>query len=172
MRRAGERVSGRENALVIRRLTRLEPPQLEALVEYGRSALGESALDAWLLPVIAGHGRLYVAEVGGANEGGAGGEIVGAAEVIRCFEEGDLYLEGIYIRPEFQRQGHGSELLKGVMELLAAEGYSRLLATVDPENGAGLGLYEKAGFTGNGHQLDYYGPGRHRLMLAVHLASP
>ena len=52
---------------------------LAALVEYGRSALGESALDEWMLPVIATCGLLYVGRVGE--------EIVGSAEIIRCIDE-------------------------------------------------------------------------------------
>ena len=69
--------------LVVRRLTHLEPALLAALVDYGRSALGESALDEWMLPVIASCGLLYV--------GRLGDEIVGSAEIIRCLDGDDLY---------------------------------------------------------------------------------
>ena len=146
--------------LTVKRITRLEPSLLASLVEYGRAALGESALDEWLLPVIAGHGRLYV--------GMAGDEIVGAAEVIRCFDGNDLYLEGLYIRPEFQGRGYGYALLSGVMKLLAAEGnFERVLATVNPANASGRRVYEKAGFIETGSEQNHYGQGRDRVMLAA-----
>ncbi|MEK6536384.1 MAG: GNAT family N-acetyltransferase [Actinomycetota bacterium] len=150
--------------LVVRRLTHLEPDLLAALVDYGRSALGESALDEWMLPVIASCGLLYV--------GRLGEEIVGSAEIIRCLDGDDLYLEGLYIRPEFQRQGFGNGLLTAVGELLSPDEFKRLLVTVSPENEAGLRLYEKAGFREIDYLPDRFGPGRHRLLLAKSMQDP
>lgn len=147
--------------LVIRRLTRLDPEMLAALEEYGRAALGDSALDRWMLPAIAACGMLYV--------GGIGGEIVGAAEIIRCMEDGDLYLEGFYIRPEHQGRGYGSALLAGILGTLSPSGFKRLLATVDPENQAGRRLYKKTGFMETGYVSGYYGPGCDRLLLSLDL---
>ncbi len=147
--------------LVIRRLTQIDPSLLVALVDYGRSALGESALDEWMLPVIAGCGLLYVGEVNG--------EIAGAAEIIRCIEDEDLYLEGFYIRPAYQRQGYGTGLLNGVKELLARERFKRLLVTLAPENEGGFRLYQKTGFKEIDYLPDRYGTARHRLLLAAEL---
>ena len=144
--------------LIVRRLTHLEPAMLAALVEFGRSALGESALDEWMLPVIASCGLLYIGKVGE--------EIVGSAEIIRCIDEEDLYLEGFYIRPVYQRLGFGADLLTRVRKLLAQNGFARLLVTLAPENEAGLALYEKTGFREIDYLPDRYGPGRHRLLLA------
>ncbi len=149
--------------LTIRRLTHFDPATLKALVEYGRSALHESALDEWMLPVIASCGLLYVGKIGE--------EIIGAAEVIRCIEDPDLYLEGFYIRPDYQRRGLGAKLLAGVMGLLFHERFTRLLVTLAPENEAGLRLYEKSGFKEIDYLPDRYGPGRHRLLLAADLSN-
>jgi ribosomal-protein-alanine N-acetyltransferase len=149
--------------LAIRRLTHLEPAVLGDLVEYGSTALGDSALDEWMLPVIATCGLLYV--------GKAGEEIVGSAQIIRCLEDGDLYMDGFYIRPGFQRRGYGYALLSGVQELMAGMGYERMLVTLAPENEAGLRLYEKTGFREIDYLTDHYGPGRHRLLLAAELGS-
>jgi hypothetical protein len=41
-----------DSGFVVRRHTQLDPELLASLVEAGREALGGSALDAWLLPVI------------------------------------------------------------------------------------------------------------------------
>ncbi|MCL4473104.1 MAG: GNAT family N-acetyltransferase [Actinobacteria bacterium] len=149
--------------LEVVRLRRLDPSLLDSLVAYGRSALGESALDEWMLPVITEHGRLYV--------GMLDGEIVGAAEIIRCFDEGGLYLEGFYIRPEYQSQGHGLELLGGVIRILASEGFDRMLATVAPGNKSVRGFYRRAGFIETGREQNHYGPGRDRIMLAAGLRN-
>lgn len=155
--------NGRDS-MVIRRLTHLEPETLSLLVEYGRAALGESALDEWLLPVIASCGLLYV--------GRLGEEIVGSAEILGFIESGDLYLEGFYIRPELQGRGYGTEMMLGVMELLSREGFSRMLVTLDPDNEAGMKLYDRTGFREVDYLPDHYGPGRNRLLLAVELAEP
>jgi len=149
--------------LSIERLTSLEPGVLAELVERGRSALGESALDEWLLPVIAGYGYLFVGRIGGG--------IAGSAEVIRCASDDDLYLEGFYILPAHQGRGLGRMLLSGVMERLAAMGYRRLLATLDPVNAAARQLYAGAGFRELDQLPDHYGPGRDRLLLAAALAG-
>lgn len=149
--------------LTVRRLTHLDAGLTQELKEYGREALGEGALDEWMLPVIASCGLLYLGKVGE--------EIVGSAEIIRCMEEGDLYLEGFYIRKEYRRRGYGRELLDAVKKLLAGEGFTRLLVTLAPENEAGLRLYEGTGFQEVDYLPDYYGPGRHRLLMAARLDS-
>lgn len=152
------------DSMSIRRLTHLEPETLSLLVEYGRAALGESALDEWLLPVIASCGLLYA--------GRLGEEIVGSAEILGFLDSDDLYLEGFYIRPEMQGRGYGTEMMLGVMELLGREGFSRMLVTLDPDNEAGMKLYDRTGFREVDYLPDHYGPGRNRLLLAVVLAGP
>lgn len=109
--------------LKLRRHETLSPELLLKLESLGRSALSESALDRWMIPVIASFGLLYTAEL---NE-----DIAGAAEIIRSLNEGVLYLEGLYIRPELQNMGYGTELLNGLIDILCSSRFSRLLATVD-----------------------------------------
>jgi len=149
------------DTLVLRRLSHLDGDTLSSLVEYGRSALGDSALDEWLLPVVAACGWLYV--------GVAGDETVGSAEVIRCRGEKDLYLEGFYIRPAFQGQGLGGKLLALVMAELGREGHERITATLDPDNEAAARLYQAAGFKGSSLLRGHYGPGRDRLLVSASL---
>ncbi|MHB0866102.1 MAG: GNAT family N-acetyltransferase [Thermoleophilia bacterium] len=149
--------------LSIRRLTELDTALLADLEAYGRAALGDSALDHWLLPVIAAHGFLFI--------GSSAGDIVGAAEIIRSLEESELYMEGFYIRPGYQGRGYGAALLAGVCDSLAGAGFRRLLATVDPGNLAGCRLYERAGFTRVSDLPDHYGAGRHRSLLSLKLVT-
>lgn len=154
---------GPRSELVVRRLTHLDAGMMAKLKEYGNEALGESALDEWMLPVIATCGLLFVGKVGE--------EIVGSAEIIRCMEDRDLYMEGFYIRNRYRRQGYGTTLLNDVKALLDREGFERLLVTLAPENEAGLRLYEATGFREIDYLPDHYGTGRHRLLLAVELGG-
>ncbi|MHB1389850.1 MAG: GNAT family N-acetyltransferase [Thermoleophilia bacterium] len=158
-----ERQAAGPDGLSIRRLTRLDTGVLADLEAYGLAALGDAALDHWLLPVIAAHGLLFVAY--------RGDDIVGAAEIIRSMEESELYMEGLYIRPEYQGRGYGAALLADVLEYLSGAGFLHLLATVDPHNTAARRLYDGAGFKQVRHLPDHYGVGRHRLLLALRLES-
>lgn len=142
-------------------MVKLEPVLLEQLAAYGAESLAEAALDEWLLPVVASFGYMFVARVSG--------EVVGSAQIIRCLGEGDLYMDIFYIRPPFRRRGYGGRLLTGICLKLSREPYSRLLATVDPHNLVGRNLYAAAGFRELERLDDYYGSGRHRLLLAKSL---
>lgn len=151
------------DGLLIRRIALPDSEMLMALEKYGREALGDSALDRWMLPVIAVYGLLYI--------GKSGRDIVGAAEIMRCMKDGDLYLEGFYIRPRFQGRGYGSSMLAGLIGMLRRTGFERLLATVDPENYAGRRIYKKTGFMDTEFLPGHYGPGRDRLLLSLDLRT-
>lgn len=149
--------------LVIECPRRLDSEAVAELLRHGRAALGGSALDEWLLPVVAGYGWLFVAR--------SDGEFVGSAEVLRSRDDGELYLEGLYVTPGMQGRGLGRQLLSEVMERLTDEGYRKLWATLDPANQAAARLYRGAGFTEHELRRDHYGPGRDRLMLWAGLAA-
>ena len=74
----------KQKELVICRLTHLDTVMLAQLTRYGREALGESALDTWMLPVIATRGLLFV--------GRSGEAILWAAEIARCPVDGESFL--------------------------------------------------------------------------------
>lgn len=157
--------------LAVRRLRRLDTRTLEILERIGHEALGDSALDHWMLPVVARCGMLFVASLGR--------ETVGAAEILICMGDGDqksdlsgdLYLEGLYISPAHQGKGYGAALLTEVIKDLANGNFRRLLATVDPANEPGRKLYRKAGFRETEKLPDYYGSGRHRLGIELELGG-
>ncbi|MHB0914258.1 MAG: GNAT family N-acetyltransferase [Thermoleophilia bacterium] len=149
--------------LAIECLRRLDGGTVDELQRHGRAALGDSALDEWLLPVVAGYGWLFVAR--------SAGEFVGSAEVLRSRDDGELYLEGLYVTPGRQGRGFGRKLLAAVMARLGEEGHRLLWTTLDPANQAGSRLYRGAGFTDRGLLVDHYGPGRDRLLMSAGLAA-
>ncbi len=151
-----------DGGMDIQRVTCLDPGQLARLAGYGRESLGDAAPDEWMLPVIAAFGYLFVARFGG--------NIIGSAQVLRCRQEGDLYMDAFYIRPDRRRQGMGRAMLEGVKERLASEGFHRLLVTAAPGTRAAMALYGAAGFSEAGVLEDFYGAGRKRLLLAAPLA--
>lgn len=153
---------GEGGVFSVRRIRRLDSRKLSLIDSYGRESLGEAAIGEWMLPVIASFGLLYVAE--------AGEEIIGSAQLISCLEEGDLYMDIFYIRPAYRRRGLGLKFLEAVKEGVAAEDFKRILVTFDPDNAAARRLYEKAGFKQVDYLPDYYGSGRHRLLLSVTLS--
>lgn len=155
-------VSNAANRLVVQRLTRLKPDLLLQLERYGRQSLAQAALDRWMLPVIATWGFLFV----GKN----GEEIIGSAQIIRCLEDGDLYMDGFYIRPEHRRRGYGKALLSAVKQYLAREGFTRLLVTISPENVAALRLYKASNFYEVDCLPEFYGGGNNRLLYAARLS--
>lgn len=149
--------------LEVSRLERLEPGMLAELAHYGRESLGDAALDEWTLPVIAAWGLLYVAR--------RGGEVVGSAQIIRCFEVNDLYMDIFYIRPPRRGLGYGTKFLCEILERLGSRGFRRLLVTADSSNLPAVALYEKAGFREAGSLPAFYGQGEDRLLLAARLAD-
>lgn len=75
------------------------------------------------------------------------------------------------VRPEARRAGLGRALLEAGMLLLAARGAGALLLEVAEENAAALALYAACGFTRAATRRDYYGPGRHALLLRAELRA-
>lgn len=72
------------------------------------------------------------------------GEPVGFANFTKVDEDGDAELIAIYIKPEFQRSGHGKKLFTaGLRHLLNG---NQLFVYVESENIKGRNFYEANGF--------------------------
>lgn len=90
-------------------------------------------------------GALYVAEAPSAP-----GPLAGYALVIRYLsnEYGGFvgYLDEFFLRPEARRQGHGSRLLTGLIDVAANSGLTALWLEAEPHNQAAQRLYARHGF--------------------------
>lgn len=58
-----------------------------------------------------------------------------------------LWLNGIYIRPEYQKRGYGSRLLEYMVEDGRHQGMTLFLCSRHPANMASHNLFRRAGFT-------------------------
>jgi GNAT superfamily N-acetyltransferase len=92
--------------------------------------------------------HFLVAEVDGAVVGFARGEVREARDVC-IMPDGTRYLEveGAYVRPEFQRRGIGSALLKRLLDDARAAGIDRFqVYTGSKTLDDALDFYRRAGF--------------------------
>ncbi len=81
-------------------------------------------------------------------------------------------LLNITISPDYQRRGYGMLLINHVFSIARTYHAKRLLLEVRPSNGAGIGLYQHAGFTEIGRRKAYYAAAQGRedaVVLAVNL---
>jgi len=65
-------------------------------------------------------------------------------------------LLNITVSPDYQRRGFGMLLINHVFSIARTYHAKRLLLEVRPSNGAGIGLYQQAGFTEIGRRKAYY----------------
>jgi ribosomal protein S18 acetylase RimI-like enzyme len=75
------------------------------------------------------------------------------------------WLLGLGVEPASRGLGHGERLMRASFDRFADHGVDRVRLTVDGENAAAVGLYQKLGFTLLQEVEDYLGPGESRLLL-------
>jgi ribosomal protein S18 acetylase RimI-like enzyme len=80
--------------------------------------------------------HFYIAELDG--------EPIGALRAGEWDGFGDITAFGVL--PEHQRKGYGRQMLLDSVELLTAEGITRIRLEVETDNSGALGLYESCGF--------------------------
>ena len=79
-------------------------------------------------------------------------EIIGFLELnIRNFAEGSRepkvpYVEGWYIKPEFENNGYGTALMKHAEQWALSLGYSELASDTEVDNNRSIELHKKLGF--------------------------
>ncbi len=86
---------------------------------------------------------------------------------------GESHILNLTVRPELQRQGIGSRLLKHFLQLARRHGADTLMLEVRPSNRKAISLYEKLGFNEIGVRRNYYPAEDGRedaLLLALSLA--
>ncbi len=87
---------------------------------------------------------------------------------------GESHILNLTVRPESQRQGIGSRLLKHFQQLARRHGADTLMLEVRPSNRNAISLYEKLGFNEIGVRRNYYPAEDGRedaLLLALSLTS-
>jgi ribosomal-protein-alanine N-acetyltransferase len=85
---------------------------------------------------------------------------------------GESHILNLTVRPESQRQGIGSRLLKHFQQLARRHGADTLMLEVRPSNRNAISLYEKLGFNEIGVRRNYYPAENGRedaLLLALNL---
>ena len=100
----------------------------------------------------------------------SGGRMAGYA--VMMLAAGEAHLLNLSIDLDFQRRGHGTELLQHLLATARAYGARILFLEVRPSNAAGLQLYERNGFRQIGMRRDYYpaqGGRENALVLALEL---
>jgi len=87
---------------------------------------------------------------------------------------GENHLLNLCITPDWQGNGYGSLLLDHAIRLAKEQSCSCMFLEVRPSNPAGLGLYERKGFSAVGQRPDYYRSdnGReHAIVMRLDLLS-
>lgn len=74
------------------------------------------------------------------------GEVVGFAQFMKRRENGRGELTRIYVLPEWQRLGIGSDLLGKGLAALSTHGVKGVFVYVERGNSKGIGFYERTGF--------------------------
>ena len=82
------------------------------------------------------------------------GELIGYAVVM--FASDEAHLLNLSIAAAWQRQGHGSQLLRHLCAAARGQGARLMFLEVRPSNAAGIRLYERHGFRRVGQRRDYY----------------
>lgn len=147
-------------SVVVEIVTDPTPTVIEAVAALEESTFGRGGLNEWHLPVIARRGRLYIARVGET-------EMVGAASLIRSWEDSAAFLFDLVVEREWRRRGVGRRLMTAIVEGLKTDGIRRLELTVAPENDAALALYRGFGLNETAFFPQEYGGGMDRVMLTL-----
>ena len=79
-----------------------------------------------------------------------------AGYAVLMLAAGEAHLLNLTIDTAFQRRGHGSGLLRHLLQTAREYGAKALFLEVRPSNGGGLELYARHGFRQIGVRRDYY----------------
>ncbi|MGB3955397.1 MAG: GNAT family N-acetyltransferase [Brooklawnia sp.] len=92
---------------------------------------------------------------------------------VACFSVVDQTAEllRVVVRPDRQGRGIARRLVQVGMEWADAAGAERMLLEVRHDNSRGLSLYDAAGFHPIARRTDYYGSGRHAIVMECRLAQ-
>lgn len=135
------------------------PSDIAELVALDQDCFGSDAwtADSWTHEI--GRGNVTVL---------AAGSTIAAVAVTMPIGP-DRELLKIAVAPVYRRQGYGEQLLRHLIASAREAGCDRMLLEVEHDNTAALELYVAGGFAVVGRRENYYGPGRHALLLDLEL---
>lgn len=96
-----------------------------------------------------------------------GDDLVGIATFSSVADSADLLR--IIVTPKMRSKGIGRKLLSAGLQWAQAVGATQMLLEVGEDNPAGRALYDEFGFDVVARRPDYYGPGRHAIVMAREL---
>jgi ribosomal-protein-alanine N-acetyltransferase len=93
-------------------------------------------------------------------------EIEGYAVAVKgATSESEAWILALAVSKRVRRQKVGATLTRALLERLESNRVPSVLLTVNPENTGALALYTAEGFTEEGYEHDYFGPGEPRRVL-------
>lgn len=92
-----------------------------------------------------------------------GGRLAGYALARELAPE--LQVLDVAVDPAFERRGHGRRLVEALIEAARERGLTKLTLEVEAGNEPAVGLYRRLGFAEVGRRKDFYGKGRHALLM-------
>ena len=141
-----------------------EPSDLAAIMALEAAGFDPAARwpeASWLDELRGTDRRVLVDREGGGLRGVATFQLV--AEVV------DLHR--VVVAPAHRGQGIGRALIEAGLTWAAERHGRRMLLEVEPDNEPALALYRGLGFTDVARRHDYYGAGRHALVMQYDIAE-
>lgn len=77
------------------------------------------------------------------------------------------FIEGIATLPEKQGHGFADMLISEAVKLARKKKIGKISATIKPGNAKSAELFKKHGFREEGFLKDYYGKGKHRILVSA-----
>lgn len=99
----------------------------------------------------------------------ADGVVVGIATFQQVADVADLHR--VIVRADQRRTGIGRQLVLAGIEWACARGAVQMMLEVEESNDAARALYTQTGFEPVARRLDYYGTGRHALVMVRDLVE-
>ena len=83
--------------------------------------------------------------------------------------ENEIRVNELFVSPSFRRRDVGTKLMDIVKDFARKGNFSRICLTVRLENQTARTFYTKQGFVPEGQVRNFYGKGRHGILLAFYL---